>query len=87
MSTRTPEVIQSEIDALKEEYEAAKAHEGMPKPLPNPDFQKVIDNVVGHIEEMAGGRYDDDCKEYIFEAAMTAVYGDGVWAWYGERGE
>jgi transcription initiation factor IIE alpha subunit len=53
-----------------------------PKPLPNPDFSKVISQCQEYIKDLEeDGTEDDDSCHYIFESAMTAVFGSDVWKW------
>ena len=53
-----------------------------PQPLASPDFSKlravIIESVAEHVRvEME----DKDFKHYVYEAALTAVYGEAYWPW------
>lgn len=50
-----------------------------PKKLDEMNFEPVISMVEDYIEEVKAGHVDDDTKHYIFEAAVTAVFGRDVW--------
>jgi len=54
-----------------------------PTALPNPDFTELIKLCQSHIDDMEGDDYnsDNDDKEYIYEAAIEAVFGKNVWPW------
>lgn len=58
-----------------------------PKPLPNPDFTKLIETVTDIIQAHINNRYgDDDDQHYIYEAAVEAVYGDKIWGTLNQLG-
>jgi hypothetical protein len=74
--------LEAEMARRKAEKEAAKR----PKPLPEPDFSNVVKQCAEYIKQLsADGYYDDDTKQYIFEAAVEAVYGRDVWDWVREK--
>lgn len=55
---------------------------GIPEPLPDPDFSKVEIAVVDGIKRAYSKQYlDDNFKQYIYEAAVEAVYGPAFWTW------
>lgn len=57
-----------------------------PMPLQEPDMTEVIKLVHGYVDELASSRHrQDDIQYYVFEAAVTAVYGPGVWTWINAR--
>lgn len=71
--------------AIKEEL-ARRDAIGVPVPLPDPDFSKLTNMMVDGLEEYAStGHTDDDFEHYVYEAALEAVFGDGVWEWMRQR--
>lgn len=70
-------------DELKAELEDRKSIDKQPpKPLENPDFTLLINTVVDGVARMVEDQYeDDDLKEYIYESAMTCIYGKSFFDW------
>lgn len=78
----TDEELEAEMDRREAEREAAKR----PKPIENPDFSILLDNCAEYIKQLsANGYYDDDLKDYVFEAAVEAIYGRDIWDWVAEK--
>lgn len=51
-----------------------------PKQLDNPDFSKLQKLCEDFMKDVAIGSYVDDAyPHYIFETAIAAIYGDGIW--------
>ena len=38
-----------------------------------------------HVADIEAGSVEEDKKQYIYEAAMTAVFGEKVWDWIGAK--
>jgi len=68
---------------LQTELESRKRQASMSPPVkPNPDFGPLIKTVTdGVAESIKTGYEDDDFKHYVYEAAMTAIYGKEYWDW------
>lgn len=51
------------------------------KKLDNIDWSGVIATAESIIKEVENGEYheENDNNQYIYEAVMTAIYGDDVW--------
>jgi len=83
------QLVDFATEQLEEELNRRKAEEerkNMPQPLENPDWDYVVTLCKGHIFSLFSRGYDhDDTKEYIYEAAMEAVYGKAVWPWINAR--
>ena len=58
-----------------------------PVPLAEPDFSKLAEYVKSGVNEVATkeGWGHKDFSHYIFEHAMEAVYGPGIWKWWNEN--
>ena len=71
------------IIELKEELmKREKIIEKKPKPLSNPDFRDLIKECVEYIDGISSsiGDYDtDDGQTWIFEKAISAVFGNKGW--------
>ncbi len=53
-----------------------------PRPSAKPDFSSLIRMIVDGTNESAAKGFEvDDFEHYVFETAMTAVYGNSYWAW------
>jgi hypothetical protein len=59
----------------------------IPTAMPTPDFSKLVECCVSGVQYAAEmGYVDDDLPNYVYEAAMDAVFGDGVFfKWTKER--
>lgn len=79
------DIKQLSTSELERELAARKAKdqaEAKPKPLPNPDFKALQDTCVAAINKIESeGDPEGDCKHWIYESAMTAVFGKDVWTW------
>lgn len=64
------EDLKSEIEKREEELNS------IPKPLESPDFLRLIDTVQRFIQALSNNDYDDNWKDYIYEEAIRAIYGD-----------
>lgn len=80
-------------DATIEELEDAldkatdkKRFEDMPIPMSSIDVDKIKQACIEHVINVASEQYDNGHGETcVFEAAMEAIYGKGIWDWYRER--
>jgi hypothetical protein len=56
-----------------------------PKPLDEPDFNRLIVEVMAYVKWVEIGEYHcdpaDERMHWIFEEAIKAVYGDQVFDW------
>ena len=54
-----------------------------PRPLVEMNWSELVEMVEGHVEAVFKYGWDfaeeTDNKHYIYEAAIEAVYGDGIW--------
>lgn len=50
-----------------------------PKLLTTPKLDGLRSVCEAYLKEIEDGEEDTDTKHYIFEAAMEAFYGKGVW--------
>ncbi len=58
----------------------------IPLPLENPDFTEVCNACQKYVGDLSGnGWADADCKQYVFERAMIAVFGNKIWEWINEN--
>jgi len=53
-----------------------------PTKLNNPDFKDLAKICVEYVRSK---NPDEDLKEYIFEAALEAVYGKDIWKYINEK--
>jgi len=56
-----------------------------PAQLENPDFTELKKLLARLNQEMIDGEEDDDAKQWIYEEAISAVYGPSYWVWLKER--
>lgn len=53
-----------------------------PVPVLSPNWGPVIECITfGTAQSIKDGHENDDFQHYVYEAAMTAVYGDEYWIW------
>lgn len=78
MKDFTDEQLKDELKKRKEE----KRKSGKPELLKEFDTALLLELCEGYIDSLYNdGWVDEDMEDYIFEAAMTAAFGAGVWAW------
>jgi hypothetical protein len=71
------EDLKVEVERRKKESHQKR----IPVPLDNIDFQPLLAICHDYIHELATlGYAAEDYSHYIFEAAVTAIYGKDVWA-------
>ena len=67
---------------IEEELERRKKAKMFPKPLDNPDFSRLINMAKKEIEHLINEGYaSKDFDHYVYEEAMTAIYGKDYWKW------
>lgn len=77
------EELERELERRKE---AEKQAMSKPWPLGNPNFQDTSLLCQQYIDYLYDrGWVDANLKQYIFEAAIEAVFGDDVWSWINSR--
>lgn len=80
------ELPDEELEAEMERRRKAKEEAARPKPVDNPDFGILLDQCAEYIKQLsASGYYDEDLKDYVFEAAVEAIYGRNIWDWAREK--
>lgn len=63
-----------------------KVENKRPTPLENPDFRLLVETLEGYIHSLERDELVDiNDEHYIFEAAMEAVYGKGVWKYINKK--
>ena len=82
----TNEQLEAELERRMEEEKAKK----MPVVLPISAraWDPIVSVCQEEIKQIAESGYsdsDEDIKEYIYEAAMEAVYGKSIWDWIREQ--
>lgn len=56
------------------------------QPLATPDFSHVVKACEAYVDELYNDHYDNvDHRQWIYEAALEAVFGDGIWQWKNMR--
>lgn len=72
----TTEELESELKKRKDESKK------LPPMLPNPDFTKLIETIISGLTRATKDDYlDDDIKTYVWEEALTAIFGKDFFAW------
>ena len=83
------DIKDASIEQLKAELvarEKVKRSEGKPKPLDVLDFSWVKKYCADYLNEVENDEaVDSGIPDFIFEAAMEACYGSGVWDWINPR--
>jgi hypothetical protein len=74
-------------DLTREELEeelARREKDKKPKPLEEPNWLPLYKLCLSMLDDITSGDADSDGRHYIYEAAMTAVFGNKVWAYINE---
>jgi hypothetical protein len=69
----TLEDLEREVGIRKKEIVAT------PLPLAERNYANLEATVAAHIHDVMNGVGKDDDEHYIYEAAMTAIYGHDIW--------
>jgi len=77
----TDDQLQAEMDKRKRKRKKIKSPRQ--KAISAINIKSVIDACEGYIKQLEEDPAPD--KHYVFEAAMTAVYGRGIWDFINER--
>lgn len=91
MYLSTEEVMESisqfSLEELQDEIKRRDENKSnKPEPLKEKDFSALIQTCTEYIEEIATKEYaDEDFTEWIYEAALEAVYGEKIWDWKNAR--
>jgi hypothetical protein len=56
-----------------------------PKMLQYPLDKDLKQQVEDYVEEKHCKHEDCDCRHYIYEAAIEAYYGKGIWKWLNSK--
>lgn len=76
-------------DKLQEEITRrlkAVINDSKPQQLPSKNFDNLIAMCQDYLDQATDkGWIDDELKQYIFESAMNAVFGNDVWAFINSR--
>jgi hypothetical protein len=75
----------SDEDLQQELNDRKQRKNNAPQPLENPDYSNVFASAVEYMTDVSeSGREPKDYDHYMFETAMEAVYGKGVWDYINE---
>ena len=75
-----------QLEAELEKRKQKKEEKVKPKPISNPDWIHVETLCQEYVDMLfRGGKDYGDFDDYIFEAAIEAVFGKDVWSWIGAR--
>ena len=76
-----------ELQLELERREKIKEESEKPKPELNPDYSPLRKLVIGYIDQVhkKGAAVDEEFDHYIFEVAVTAIYGKNVWGWINKK--
>jgi hypothetical protein len=57
-----------------------------PKPVESPDFSCLIKCCVeGNARAISEGYQDEDLRQYVYEEAMTAIFGPDYFVWRNQQ--
>jgi len=79
----TTEELRAELDRRENaEKEIAK-----PKQLESMDFTALRSLCQRYIDDIdkVGGYVDENYRHYIYETAISAIFGKGVWEWINQK--
>lgn len=85
LNTCPIEMLEAEVKRREKE----KFQDEIPKPVfaTMHDFKPLVDLCQSYIDQLAESEpyADDKLRQYVFEAAMAAVFGKDVWIWVKKR--
>ena len=75
----SPEELQDELNRRDEKEKISNK----PQLIENPDLTGLKNTIGEYIDSIFDGTYheDSDIRHWIFEAAVTAIYGKDVFDW------
>lgn len=81
------EELQQQIAALQAQLVEMERLERVPGATPynSVNWIPLYDIVRDHIHNIHNKCSDEDEKQYIFEKAIVAVYGNDIWKWYNNQ--
>ena len=71
----TDEALQAELDRRKAERE----EEAKPRPVAEPDWSRVKEAAIDHVERSMRYGREKDVEHYIYEQVLETVYGADIW--------
>lgn len=78
-------------DELLVELSKRKKETSRPQVIVNPlgliEFKKLINTSEAVLDDIEEKGYSKDQSTYIYEAAMTCIYGEKVWVWMNKYDE
>ena len=82
MSSKLSDIPTDDLRKEIADREEAERKAGVPKQLENPDFGPVIKTCQAYIDALENdGWASEEFPRYVFEEAMTAIFGNSVWKW------
>lgn len=81
------DITQATERELRNELDKRARNSTAPHPLAKPDFKVLEELVISNVSEQIsnGIKEDDDTEYYIYEEALTAVYGKDYWKWLSQK--
>lgn len=81
ISEMTNQELERELQRRKRKKEAA----ARPRVVAKIDLTNLIEITESHISNLSRCEERDDDKQYIYEAAMIAIYGPDVFDWINSK--
>ncbi len=75
----------TELYAELERRKQAREVNDKPKPVEDPNWDLVARMCRDEIDQIESNTHDEDMRQYIYEAALTAVFGVDVFKWINKR--
>lgn len=77
---------EEELQAELERREKERRENKRPTLVENPDFSNVIRDCIAYVDHLHKHDYEPkDLDHYVFEHAMKAVFGPGVFDWINKK--
>lgn len=74
-------------DDLVAEMDKRKKEVGRPKPRQDIKFEDLIGTCEAILQDIVKRGYSKDAADYIYESAMSCIYGPDIWEWINEYDE
>ena len=79
MLNELKEIPDEDLQAELDKREAKREEAAKPQPVANPDWSKVKEMAIDHVERTLRREGEKDADHYIYEQVLETVYGADIW--------
>ncbi|GAF82905.1 unnamed protein product [marine sediment metagenome] len=86
MNDALKDVSTDELQAELDQRQRLEEEQAKPKAIASPDFRHLKKTCQHYVDALAGEEFTNgDWKQYIYEAAIVAIFGKDVWDWINSK--